>query len=100
MKVGAARQQIAALPYRFGDEGVIEVLLVTSRETGRWIIPKGWPMKNKKPHKAAAQEAAEEAVVKRTVASTPNGQYRRRKRRTCDLRLCEVNVHPLHVCKH
>jgi 8-oxo-dGTP pyrophosphatase MutT (NUDIX family) len=100
MKVGAARQQIAALPYRIGDEGVIEVLLVTSRETGRWIIPKGWPMKNKKPHKAAAQEAAEEAGVKGTVASTPIGQYRYWKRRTRDFVLCEVNVYPLHVLKH
>ena len=99
MKVGAARQQIAALPYRIGNEGALEVLLVTSRETGRWIIPKGWPMKNKKPHKAAAQEAVEEAGVKGTVASTPVGRYRYWKRRTRDFVLCEVNVYPLEVSK-
>ena len=99
MKVGAARQQIAALPYRIADHGLIEVLLVTSRETGRWIIPKGWPMKNKKPHKAAAQEAAEEAGVKGTVAKTAIGRFRYWKRRTRDFVLCEVNVYPLKVSK-
>jgi predicted NUDIX family NTP pyrophosphohydrolase len=35
-------------------------LLVTSRDTGRWIIPKGWPAKRKSPHKSAAREALEE----------------------------------------
>ena len=48
--------QVGALPFRVVD-GRVEVLLVTSRETRRWLIPKGWPMKGKKPHKAAAQEA-------------------------------------------
>jgi 8-oxo-dGTP pyrophosphatase MutT (NUDIX family) len=100
MKIGAARQQIAALPYRIADEGVVEVLLVTSRDTGRWIIPKGWPMKNKKPHKAAAQEAVEEAGVKGAIGSTPIGQYQYWKRRTRDFVLCEVNVYPLQVSKH
>lgn len=100
MKVGAPRQQIAALPYRIAEQGVLEVLLVTSRDTGRWIIPKGWPMKNKKPHKAAAQEAAEEAGVKGSVAQTPIGQYRYWKRRTRDFVLCQVNVYPLRVSKH
>jgi 8-oxo-dGTP pyrophosphatase MutT (NUDIX family) len=100
MKIGAARQQIAALPYRIADEGVVEVLLVTSRDTGRWIIPKGWPMKNKKPHKAAAQEAVEEAGVKGAIRSTPIGQYQYWKRRTRDFVLCEVNVYPLQVSKH
>ena len=100
MKVGAARQQIAALPYRFGDQGAVEVLLVTSRDTGRWIIPQGWPMKHKKPHKAAAQEAVEEAGVKGSVGNTPIGQYLYWKRRTRDFVLCQVNVYPLQVLKH
>ena len=40
--------QIAALPYRL--EGELHILLVTSRDTGRWVIPKGWPMKGLKAH--------------------------------------------------
>lgn len=99
MKVGLPRQQIAALPYRIGDQGQVEVLLVTSRDTGRWVIPKGWPMKNKKPHKAAAQEAVEEAGVKGSVSNTPIGRYVYWKRRTRDFVLCEVNVYPLRVLK-
>jgi 8-oxo-dGTP pyrophosphatase MutT (NUDIX family) len=99
MKVGAARQQIAALPYRIGVEGEIQVLLVTSRDTGRWVIPKGWPMKNKKPHKAAAQEAVEEAGVKGAVGDKPIGQYLYWKRRTRDFVLCQVNVYPLQVLR-
>src|SRR5215210_9291872 len=99
MKSGAARQQIAALPYRIGDHGEIEVLLVTSRDTGRWVIPKGWPMKGKKPHKAAAQEAVEEAGVKGSVGAAPIGQYVYWKRRTRDFVLCEVNVYPLRVSR-
>ncbi len=92
------RLQYAALPYRRRGEA-IEVLLITSLGTKRWIIPKGWPMKNKKPHKAAAQEAVEEAGVKGTIASMPIGQYRYWKRRTRDFVLCEVSVYPLQVSK-
>jgi hypothetical protein len=41
----ATRVQYGALPYRLDDNASVEVLLVTSRETKRWIIPKGWPIK-------------------------------------------------------
>lgn len=43
--------------------GSVEVLLITSRDTGRWVIPKGWPMPGLSPEAAAAQEAWEEAGV-------------------------------------
>ena len=57
------RQQYAALCFRrVPDEDDIEILVITSRQTGRWIIPKGWPMKKKKPHEAAALEAPDEAA--------------------------------------
>lgn len=59
--------QVGALCWRHGADGV-QVLLVTSRETGRWIIPKGWPMPGLRPEETAAQEAWEEAGV-RGVAS-------------------------------
>ena len=53
-------KQYAALPYTVRD-GQLLVMLVTSRETGRWVIPKGWPEKTMKPWQVAAQEAFEEA---------------------------------------
>lgn len=59
---GATRLQVGALCWR-GAPGQVQVLLVTSRDTGRWIIPKGWPMTGKSPEAAAAQEAWEEAGV-------------------------------------
>lgn len=57
------RTQFAALCYRRRRE-TTEILLVKSLETGRWIIPKGWPMDGLTPAGAAAQEAWEEAGVR------------------------------------
>ena len=57
-----------------------EVLLVTSRDTGRWVIPKGWPMKKRTPWDAAAREAFEEAGVKGVVEPAAIGSYRYIKR--------------------
>jgi len=57
------RLQVAALCYRTSGCGK-KVLLVTSRGTGRWIIPKGWPMEGKNAPEAAMQEAWEEAGVR------------------------------------
>jgi 8-oxo-dGTP pyrophosphatase MutT (NUDIX family) len=60
-------RQVGALPYRRLEDGALVFLLVTSRETGRFIIPKGWPMKKRSNARAAAIEAREEAgVVGRT----------------------------------
>ena len=58
------RMQCAALCYRFKKKSLQpEMLVITSRDTGRWIIPKGWPMDGKKSHEVAAREAWEEAGV-------------------------------------
>lgn len=57
------RQQVAALCYRGKGDGK-EVLLITSRGTGRWIIPKGWPIRGKNGPQSAMQEAWEEAGVR------------------------------------
>lgn len=54
------RSQFGALCWRI-KQGKLRILLVTSRRSGRWIIPKGWPMAGRKPHEAARQEAWEEA---------------------------------------
>ena len=67
--------QYAALPYRVRG-GQVWVLLVSSRRTRRWIIPKGWPIEGRKPHEAAAVEAMEEAGVSGVIADQPIGSYR------------------------
>lgn len=73
---GAFRQQYAALCFRYcGNGDDVEILLVTSRTTQRWIIPRGWPMKRKKPHEAAAIEAWEEAGVRGRVRKAAIGRY-------------------------
>ena len=90
--------QYAALPYRMNEE--IEILLVTSRETQRWVIPKGWPMKGRKPYAAAAREALEEAGVVGTIGKTPIGAYRYVKRLKNGAPLvCSVDVFALLVAR-
>ena len=72
----AFRNQYGALCFRYADGGrAIEILLITSRESGRWIVPKGWPMKGKAPHEAAAIEAWEEAGDRGKVKKTPGSRY-------------------------
>lgn len=73
------RVQLAALCYR-GDGAEREVLLISSRDTGRWILPKGWPMTGKSSGETALQEAWEEAgVAEGTVSDRPLGSYTYRK---------------------
>ena len=67
-------EQVGALAYRLSGEGV-EVLLVTSRETGRWVVPKGHLMVGKAPHEAAAVEAEEEAGVRGKVSPIALGHF-------------------------
>ncbi|WP_299542042.1 NUDIX hydrolase [Phenylobacterium sp.] len=74
------RAQFAALPWRRNAQGEVEVLLITSRETRRWVIPKGWPIKGMKSAKSAAQEAFEEAGVRGKVSKRPVGSYAYDKR--------------------
>jgi len=76
-----ARVQVAALPYRFGEDGAVEVLLVTTRGGGRWMVPKGWPMAGKSHAEAAAQEAYEEAGVRGSADATALGRFRHTKQR-------------------
>ncbi|GAA6208992.1 NUDIX hydrolase [Cognatishimia sp. WU-CL00825] len=69
------RLQVAALCYRRTDSGK-DVLLITSRDTRRWIIPKGWPIKGMDAPQAAMQEAWEEAGVSKGHGSTQSiGSY-------------------------
>jgi len=74
------RAQFAALPWRRTKAGDVEMLLITSRETRRWVIPKGWPIKGKSSAKSAAREAFEEAGVKGKLKKKPVGTYAYDKR--------------------
>jgi 8-oxo-dGTP pyrophosphatase MutT (NUDIX family) len=94
----ACQIQYAALPYRRRADGAMEILLVTSRETKRWVIPKGWPIKGRRPHVAAAREALEEAGLVGRVDKEPIGTYRYNKRLKNGAAVpCMVEVFPLEV---
>jgi 8-oxo-dGTP pyrophosphatase MutT (NUDIX family) len=95
----AVRVQYGALPYRFAQDAALEVLLVTTRQSRRWIIPKGWPIRGLKPAQSAAREAFEEAGVRGRVSAKSIGLF------TYDKLVdesgihvsCEVRVFPLLV---
>lgn len=93
------RVQFAALCYRFRKKSAMpEMLLITSRDTGRFVIPKGWPMENRCSHEVAAREAWEEAGVKGEVSPDTIGAYHYDKRMSNGLKLSVmVKVYPLVV---
>lgn len=92
--------QMAALPLRRSGNGDWRILMITSRDTGRWVLPKGWPMKGKNLHQAAEQEALEEAGVIGQISKKPMGVYRYLKRieNGADIP-CEVVLYPMRVTK-
>ncbi|WP_233270544.1 NUDIX hydrolase [Chachezhania sediminis] len=90
--------QFSALCYRM-VRGKPEVLLVTSRGTGRWILPKGWPMEDRSPAETAQQEAWEEAGVKGKVHDESLGSFDYVKDQgEADIQ-CRISVYPLKVQK-
>lgn len=92
------RRQVGAIPFLRKPDGTLNVLLVTSRETGRWVIPKGWPMKSRSAGGAAAQEAFEEAGVRGRIRGGKLGRYHYPKRlRDGSVVPCVVHVFPLLV---
>lgn len=90
--------QVAALCYRRRKSGK-EVLLITSRDTGRWILPKGWPIDGLDAPGAALQEAWEEAGVKDgQVANDPIGSFEYQKRFEGGAEAtCRTQVFPVEV---
>ena len=89
--------QYAALPWR-SRNGRVEILLITSRESRRWVVPKGWPMKGKAPQEAAAVEAYEEAGVTGDIDPVSVGSYRYVKRLKGEQAIpIQVIVFPLEV---
>jgi 8-oxo-dGTP pyrophosphatase MutT (NUDIX family) len=92
-------RQVAALPWRLAGSG-IEVLLVTSRETKRWVVPKGWPMQRRTAAQSAAREAFEEAGILGSVAARNIGEYTYHKRLTKGSDLdCRVELFALRVTR-
>lgn len=79
-------------------DAAVEVLLVTSRGTGRWVLPKGNLSKRLPPHAAAAREAHEEAGVEGAIGAAPVGAYRYHKLLDSGVsRLVDVDVYPFAV---
>ena len=92
--------QIAALPIRQDKSGKLYVLMVTSRDTGRWVMPKGWLMNGKKPWHAAEIEALEEAGAVGSISDTEIGVYHYWKRLDDGTKVrCRVTVYPMVVKK-
>lgn len=96
--IAAQRHQVAALPMRVGPSGRKQILLITSRERKRWIIPKGWPMKGKPDWEAAAIEAFEEAGVSGKIEEFPFGSYEYEKINRAGIgKILTVQVYILNV---
>ena len=95
----AVRLQYGALPYRFTADAALEFLLVTTRQSRQWIIPKGWPIKGLRPAKSAAREAFEEAGVRGRIGGKSIGLFAYNKTLDANgIRVsCEVRVFPLLV---
>ncbi|WP_237152987.1 NUDIX hydrolase [Oryzibacter oryziterrae] len=92
-------QQVAALPFRRSEDGSIDVVLVTTRDSGRWILPKGWPIKGLKKCEAAETEAMEEAGLIGKVARKAFGQFTYRKQFPKGTEAVTVDVYPLEVVR-
>ncbi len=94
MKKQKRRRQVAALPYWIDPHGELKLLLVTSRDTGRWVLPKGWPMKGRRLYEAAKIEAFEEAGIDGKIGKKAVGEYDYDKDGEVP---CRVRVYPLSV---
>jgi 8-oxo-dGTP pyrophosphatase MutT (NUDIX family) len=90
-------RQVAALPVRRGPDGAFLVMLVTTLQTQRWIIPKGWPWPNQHDYLAAAAEAREEAGVLGEPQAMSIGSYTYEKRRQSGTVPVRVSVYLLEV---
>ncbi|WP_120633413.1 NUDIX hydrolase [Ruegeria sp. EL01] len=89
--------QSAALCYRI-ERGRTEVLLITTRRSRRWIIPKGWLISGLTTAETAAQEAWEEAGVRGKCNPDKLGQFTYLKQRPDQgMAMCVVDVFPIYV---
>ena len=86
--------QSAVIPYRH-DKDRLRVMLITSRNTGRWIVPKGMVEPNMTPWDSAAKEALEEAGLLGTVGKTKICEYHYDKWETT----FRVAVYPMRIAE-
>ncbi len=94
---GQVRTQFAALCWRVKN-GKVQVLLITSRGTGRWIVPKGWPERGLTPGEAAMREDWEEAGVEGRASEVGVGVFSYIKRLSKGRKLpCVALVYPVRV---
>ena len=92
--------QYGVLPYRVDARGRLEILLITSKERRRWVIPKGNPIPFFLNYESAAREAFEEAGVEGRIATAPIGSFRyEKRRRSGDAAAAIVTVYPLLVTR-
>lgn len=95
-------KQVAALCWRVSHKAapVLEVLLITSLNSKRWILPKGWPEPDLTPAESAAHEAFEEAGVTGKIDAAPVGRYHYLKEKKDGSGMpCHVQVFALQVTK-
>jgi 8-oxo-dGTP pyrophosphatase MutT (NUDIX family) len=100
LRLGAeeALAQYAALCFRADDAAGTEILLITSRETGRWVLPKGWPMRSRSAGECALREAYEEAGVNGSLTGDCLGVYSYQKLLADGQAVtCIVSVYPVAV---
>lgn len=92
-----AIEQVAALVYRWGAAGELQILMVTSLGGKRWLLPKGNLIAGLCQPEVAAQEAFEEAGALGSISSMPVGRYFARKRDVKGRRRSlRITVYPLH----
>jgi 8-oxo-dGTP pyrophosphatase MutT (NUDIX family) len=90
--------QCGALPFRRRADMSVEVMLITSRETGRWLIPKGWPVPGLSAQNSAAREAREEGGVLGRISEQAIGNFHYQKRLADGSAVtCAVEVFALEV---
>jgi 8-oxo-dGTP pyrophosphatase MutT (NUDIX family) len=91
-------RQAAALCWRTSTSHGLEVLLITSLSSKRWILPKGWLESELTPQDNAAREAFEEAGITGEVSAQPTGSFHYLKERKDGGGVpCTVDVFALHV---
>lgn len=93
---GEVRTQFAALCYRI-KKGKVQVLIITSRRSKRWIVPKGWPIEGLTPAASALREAWEEAGVNGRAQDTCLGVYTYAKTVGEDDLACLALLYPVEV---
>lgn len=86
--------QAAALPFRYKNDA-LQIMLITSRKSRKWIIPKGLMEEGLAKYELAIKEAYEEAGIAGRVTTQSLGIYQYEKWGG----ICKVSVFSLQVDK-